>query len=65
MDVQKIPKAPLLHFSALCELPETKKKIREKISKKFKKWEIFEFFPQAGTVEENTRHIEVLLLFLR
>ena len=24
----------------------------------------FQFFPQAGTVENNTWHIEVLLLFL-
>ena len=25
MDVQELSKAPLLHFSALCDLPETKK----------------------------------------
>ena len=33
----KTPKGPLLHFSALCDLPETKnfeKKFQEKISKK-------------------------------
>ena len=41
MDVQELPKAPLLHFLALCDLPTTKK-----IS------------------EENTGHMEVLLLFL-
>ena len=35
MDVQKLPKAPLLHFSGLCDLPETKK-ISKKNSKKFK-----------------------------
>ena len=31
----------------------------KKIEKKSKK-KIFQFFPQAGTVEENTWHIEVL-----
>ena len=31
----KTPKGPLLHFSALCDLPETKKS--KKIEKKFKK----------------------------
>ena len=30
MDVQKIPKRPPLHFSALCDLPETSKKFRKK-----------------------------------
>ena len=68
MDVQKLPKAPLLHFSALCDLPKTKKnskKIREKNSKKIQKIRVFvQFFPHAGTVEEKTWHIEVLLLFL-
>ena len=48
MDVQKLPKGPLLHFSALYDVPETKK-IRKKI-----KNGIFHFFPHAGTVEENT-----------
>ena len=42
-NVQKLEKAPLLHCSALCDLPETKKNRR-----------IFQFFPHAGTVEENT-----------
>ena len=32
--------------------------------KKWKKSENFLFFPHAGTVEENTWHFEVLLLFL-
>ena len=42
----KTPKGPLLHFSALCDLPETKK---------FQKIRIFfQFFPHAGTVEEKT-----------
>ena len=60
MDVQRLPECPLLHVSALCDLPETKK-----IRKKFKKFGIiFPIFPQAGTVEENTWHFEVLLLFL-
>ena len=37
----------------------------KKIEKKFKKFGIFfPIFPQAGTVEENTWHFEVLLLFL-
>ena len=61
MDVQKLPKGPLLHFSALCDLQETKK-IRQRIHKKFDNF--FQFFPHTGTVEENTRHLEVLLLFL-
>ena len=34
------------------------KKIRNKIS------DFLKFFPHAGTVEENTWHFEVLLLFL-
>ena len=38
------------------------KKIRKKNN--LKKILKLEFFPQAGTVEENTSHIEVLLLFL-
>ena len=39
---------------------------RKKIEKKFRKKIriFFQFFPHAGTVEENTSHIEVLLLFL-
>ena len=48
MDVQKLPKGPLLHFSALSDLPEIKK--IEKNSKKI----VFSIFPHAGTVEENT-----------
>ena len=39
MDVQKLPNDPLLHFSALCDLPETKK-----FEKKFKKIEFLYFF---------------------
>ena len=54
MIVQKLPKAPLLHFLALCDLPETKK-IRKKIRKQIsKKSDFFQIFPDAGTVEENT-----------
>ena len=50
MDVQRLPECPLLHVSALCDLPETKK-----IRKKFKKVRnFFPIFRQAGTVEENT-----------
>ena len=50
MDVQSLPECPLLQVSALCDLPETKKKI-----KKLKKFGFFlPIFPQAGTVEENT-----------
>ena len=60
MDVQNLPKGPFYNFSALCDLPETKK-FRKKNSKKF---EFFKIFPHAGTVEENTWHFEVLLLFL-
>ena len=37
----------------------------QKISKKIqKKSDFFLIFPHAGTVEENTWHFEVLLLFL-
>ena len=43
MDVQKLPKAPLLHFSALCDLPETKKN-----SKKIKNSECFSIFFSRG-----------------
>ena len=66
MGVQKLPKATLLHFSALCDLPETKKNSKEKFRKKnSKKFGFsFKFFPHAGTVKENAQHIEVLLLFL-
>ena len=53
-------KTPFLHFLALCDLPETKK-----MEKNFEKFGFFsQFFPHAGTVEENTWHFEVLLLFL-
>ena len=34
-----------LHFSALCDLPETKKILKKKFGK---------LFPDSGTVEENT-----------
>ena len=40
----KTPKGPILHFSALCDLPETN----------FFNRIFFQFFPHAGTVEENT-----------
>ena len=33
MDFQKLPKGPLLHFLALCDLPETKKYFEEKFQK--------------------------------
>ena len=50
MDAKKLPKGPILHVSALCDLRETKKKF-----KKFQKNRIFfSIFPQTGTVEENT-----------
>ena len=49
MDVKKLPKGPILHVSALCDLRETKK------IEKFQKNRIFfSIFPQTGTVEENT-----------
>ena len=60
MDVEKLPKGPILHVSALCDLRETKK-IWKKIQKNRN---FFSIFPQTGTVEENTWHFEVLLLFL-
>ena len=37
---------------------------QKNFQKNFKKWELFQFFSHAGTVEENTWHFEVLLLFL-
>ena len=46
MDVKKLPKGPILHVSALCDLRVTKK-----IFEKFQKNRIF---PQTGTVEEKT-----------
>ena len=56
MDVQKLPKGPISHFSALCDLPETKK-----VRKFQKNLDIFiHFFPHVGTVEENTWYFEVL-----
>ena len=57
------PRAPLLNFSALCDLPETKKYFEKKIQKEFQEF-LFNFFPHAGTVEENTLNFEVLSLFL-
>ena len=49
------PKGPPFTFLALCDLPETSKKIRKEIRKFFLKIEFFSnFFPHAGTVEENT-----------
>ena len=41
MDVQKIPKRPLLHFSALCDLPETSKKFRKKFGNFFSQFLVF------------------------
>ena len=56
-DVQKFPKSSFYIFRHYATYRR---------SKKFrKKFEMFlQFFPHAGTVEENTRHSEVLLLFL-
>ena len=45
----KTLKCPLLHLSALCDLPRTKKN-----QKNFKKKFFFLFFPHVGFVEENT-----------
>ena len=50
MDVEKLPKGPILHVLALCDLRETKKNL--KFSKKIGIF--FSIFPQTGTVEENT-----------
>ena len=45
MDVQKRSKAPLLHFLALCDLPETKKNRKKCLEKNFKKIGFFfQFF---------------------
>ena len=49
MDIQKLPKGPLLHFSALRDLPEPKKNSKKKFLNRN-----FQFFPHAGAVEENT-----------
>ena len=40
------------------------KKLFEKKFENIKKIRNFQFFPNAGTVEENTWHINVLLIFL-
>ena len=51
-------------------LTEDQKKFKKNSKKKFEKNSrkkfgfFFQFLPHAGTVEENTCHIEVLLLFL-
>ena len=50
MLVQKLPKDPLLHFSALCDLPETKKNFEKNSKNRI----FFQFFAHAGTVEKNT-----------
>ena len=52
MDVQKLPKGPLLHFSVLGDLPETKKHSKKNFGKKYGIY--FQFFYNVGTVEENT-----------
>ena len=60
MDVQKLPNA---HFY-ICRHYATyrgPKKFKKNFKKKFN---FFLFFPHVGFVEENTWHIEVLLLFL-
>ena len=50
MDVKKLPKGPILHVLALCDLRVTKK-----IFEKFQKnRNFFLIFPQTGTVEEKT-----------
>ena len=54
MDVQKLPKGPLFTFFGTMGLTGDFKKIRKNRN----------FFPHSGTVEENTWHFEVLLLFL-
>ena len=41
IDVQKLPKGPLLHFSALCDLPETKKIEKKSQSRKKRHKKIF------------------------
>ena len=51
MDVKKLPKGPILHVSALCDLRVTKK-IFEKVQKKIGIF--FSIFPQTGAVEEKT-----------
>ena len=61
---------PPFTFFGIMRLTIDQKKFRKKISKnKFEKnikkfGILFQFFPHAGTVEEITRLIEVLLLFL-
>ena len=56
MDVKKLQRSPFYIFFGTMRLAGAFRKIRKK--------EIFFIFPHAGTVEENTRHFEVLLLFL-
>ena len=57
MDVQKLPKGPSFTFFGTMRHTGDQKKIK-------KVRIFFQFFPHAGTVEENTWHFEVLLLFL-
>ena len=60
MDVQKLPKAHLSHFSDTMRLTGD----QNDFQKNFRNCFFFQFVPHAGTVEEYTWHFEVLLLFL-
>ena len=56
----KIPKASILHLQTYPYT--TYRRLQENNRKKIRIF--FQFFLQAGTVEENTPHFEVLLVFL-
>ena len=60
MVVQNLPKGPLHIFRHYATYRRPKKYL--KTSKKIRIF--FQFFSHVGTVEENTWHFEVLLLFL-
>ena len=62
MDIQKLPKGPPFTFFGTMRLTGDQKILRKKLKKN--RDFFFNFFPHAGTVEENTLNFEVLLLFL-
>ena len=59
MDVQKLPKCHFYIFRHYATYRRPKKNSKKNFVF------FFQFFPHAGTVEENIWHFEVLLLFLR
>ena len=54
MDVQNLPKGPLLQFFGTMRLTGDQTVSKKKFEINFKKWDFFQFFPHAGTVEDKT-----------